>query len=79
MLDKSKYVAPSQDPNSKDVLTFSLEDSFGKHFIAYEYIQTEEDVVISDKPIVDIKNPYDEREDKNSNFGFLFAEKTSQN
>lgn len=79
-INKSNYVPPSQDPQAKDVLHFSLEDAFGKHLLVYEYIQSADgSAVVNETPFIDKKEPYNERVDKNSNFGFFFAEKVNQN
>jgi hypothetical protein len=79
-INKDNYVPPSQDPQAKDVLHFSLEDSFGKHIIAYEYITASDGTaVVNETPFIDKKEPYNERANNNSNFGFFFAEKIAQN
>jgi len=79
-LNKSNYVPPREDPNAKDVLHFSLENAFGKHVIVYEYITaTDGSIVVSEKPFMDVKEPYNERANQNANFGFFFAEKVNQN
>lgn len=79
-LNKDNYVRPREDPNAKDVLHFSLEDAFGKHTIAYEYVTSSDGTsVVSETPYIDKREPYNERENQNSNFGFFFAEKMNQN
>lgn len=79
-INKDNYVPPSQDPQAKDVLHFSLENAFGKHVIAYEYVTASDgSVVVSEKPFMDVKEPYNERANQNANFGFFFAEKVNQN
>ena len=79
-IDKSKYVPPSKDKNSKDVLHFTLENSFGKHTIAYEYVRSSDgNIVVSTEPLVDTKRPYSAFEDEESNFGYFFAEKMNNN
>lgn len=79
-LNKSNYVPPREDPNAKDVLHFSLEYAFGKHTIVYEYVTASDgSVVVSEKPFMDVKEPYNERVNQNANFGFFFAEKVNQN
>lgn len=79
-LNKDNYVPPRQDPNAKDVLHFSLEDAFGKHVVAYEYVQAADgSAVVSETPYIDKKEPYNAKADQNSNFGFFFAERMNQN
>lgn len=79
-LNKTNYVPPREDPNAKDVLHFSLENAFGRHIVAYEYITASDGTsVVSETPYMDIKQPYDEKANQNSNFGFFFAEKVNQN
>ena len=79
-IDKDKYVPPSQDKNAKEVLNFWLEDKFGKHILIYEFIKSADgSIVVNETPLIDEKQPYDEQTDKNSNFGFPFAEKMNQN
>ena len=79
-LDHSKYVSPRNDPNAKDVLYFSLESAFGKHILAYEYITSADgSIVVQETPFMDEKVPYDPKVDKDSNFGFFFAERMNQN
>lgn len=79
-LNKDNYVPPREDPNAKDVLHFSLEDAFGKHVIAYEYVQAADgSAVVSETPYIDKKEPYNAKADQNSNFGFFFAERMNQN
>lgn len=79
-LNKANYVPPREDPNAKDVLHFSLEDAFGKHIVAYEYVTASDGTsVVSETPFIDKKEPYNEQANQNSNFGFFFAERVNQN
>lgn len=74
-LDKNKFIRPSQDPTALDVLRFDLEEIFVKHTKAFQYIQSQDgNFVFDEKPMIDTKKPFDEVEDKNSNFGYLFTE-----
>lgn len=78
-LNKNNYVPPREDPNALDVLHFSLEDAFGKHILAYEYIQASDGtVVVKDEPFMDEKIPFNKFTNQ-GNFGFFFAEPVSAN
>lgn len=77
---KPGFVRPKEDPQAVDALTFELEEIFVKHTKAYEYIQSSDgNFVFRPEPLIDDKRPYNEIEDKHSNFGFLFTEGVKMN
>lgn len=78
-LDPTKYTKPREDENSKDVLIFEMEEPFIKSTKIYEYITSNEDIVINETPLMDRKSGFDHRENLNSAFGFLFTEGQAMN
>lgn len=74
-INRDVVTQPSKDKNAKDVLLFELEEAFTKHTKVFEYIISDEgDVVISSKPYIDSKQPYNDIEARNSNFSYTFTE-----
>jgi|ERR1044072_427345 hypothetical protein len=69
---REQYKTPSQSKDSKDVLLFSMEQEFTSRSITYEYIESSDgEVVLSEKPIFDTKDIFDER--RKGRFNNLFT------
>lgn len=70
----------SENPNSKKVLIFTIEEEFIVKSLIYETLEVDENtIMINDKPMIDIKNAYDSRVANNSSMGYLFTKGSSNN
>lgn len=75
---KKNPIQPSEDPDRKEILFFTMEQQFKITTKAFEFTKNEkEEIEIIDKPLINLTRPYNEREE--GRFSNLFATGASSN